>query len=101
MTSIEWTDETWNIWKGCHWVSAGCDNCYMKRFVNPSHVVKRTSAAVWEKPLKMRKPRKIFVCSLSDFFVKEQADQILQLGPQLQNLFGGELLDNLICTFVP
>jgi len=28
VTTIEWTDETWNPTTGCDRVSPGCDNCY-------------------------------------------------------------------------
>jgi protein gp37 len=31
MTSIEWTDRTWNPMRGCRRVSPGCENCYAER----------------------------------------------------------------------
>ncbi len=27
-SKIEWTDQTYNVWRGCRHVSAGCDHCY-------------------------------------------------------------------------
>ena len=30
-TGIEWTDHTWNPWRGCTKVSPGCAKCYMFR----------------------------------------------------------------------
>lgn len=30
-TSIEWTDVSWNVLRGCSRVSAGCENCYAEQ----------------------------------------------------------------------
>lgn len=75
MTTISWTDETWNPWQGCTRVSPGCANCYMfaereGRFGIPSGVVTRSSPTTFRKPLSKtwKDPRKIFTCSWSDFF---------------------------------
>lgn len=92
---IEWTDETWNPVAGCTLVSEGCRNCYAMRMahrMNPSvaatHMgrakydgttksgpngpvwtgVVRTVLSELEKPLRWRKPRRVFVCSMSDLF---------------------------------
>jgi protein gp37 len=90
MTAIEWTDATWNPVAGCTRVSSGCDQCYA---VRQSH---RLEAMGQEKyagltvlnrkgdrhfngvvrcveealpiPLKWRKPRRVFVNSMSDLF---------------------------------
>ena len=75
ISNIEWTDATWNPWQGCHKVSAGCDNCYMYRDKNrfgqdPTKVV-RSKDKTFFAPLKWKEPRKIFVCSWSDFFIEE------------------------------
>lgn len=81
-TGISWTDATWNPWQGCHKVSAGCKNCYMvtekKRFGQKHDVVIRSSDATFNAPLKWTKNREkyahinlVFVCSWSDFFIKE------------------------------
>jgi len=88
-TQIEWTDATWNPVAGCTIVSAGCTNCYameMARRLDAMKIEKyvgltRKSGkrAVWKGivredrdalqiPLKWRKPRKIFVNSMSDLF---------------------------------
>lgn len=88
-TSIEWTDSTWNPVRGCTRVSPGCQKCYAERvaarFSGPGLAYEglaRRAAngeARWtgkvelvEKhlldPLSWRKPRKIFVNSMSDLF---------------------------------
>ena len=69
-SAIEWTDATWNPWMGCTKVSAGCKNCYMfrdqKRYgTDPTEI--RRSKTTFRDPLKWKEPRRIFVCSWSDF----------------------------------
>ncbi len=74
-TKISWTDATWNPWQGCHKVSAGCTNCYMfrekNRFGQTPDVVVRSAERTFLSPLHWKEPRKIFVCSWSDFFIEE------------------------------
>jgi protein gp37 len=72
-TIIEWTDATWNPVTGCTKVSAGCANCYAERLHHRSNpgskfttVIERTDRLF--QPLKWRRPRKIFVNSMSDLF---------------------------------
>ncbi len=70
-SAIEWTDATWNPWMGCTKVSEGCRFCYMfrgaKRFGRNPNQISR-SKTTFNNPLKWIDPRKIFVCSWSDFF---------------------------------
>ncbi len=73
MSKIEWTDETWNPTVGCTKVSAGCKHCFAeanaKRFWG-----KRKFTDVQchpdrlDQPLRWRKPRRVFVNSMSDLF---------------------------------
>jgi len=71
-TGIEWCDATWNPWQGCTKVSEGCANCYMyrdmPRFGKDPTVVRRSADATFYSPLKWREPKRIFVCSWSDFW---------------------------------
>ena len=88
-TSIEWTDATWNPVAGCTILTAGCTNCYAMRMAArlqamgvPKYVgLTRKSGErhVWtgavtldesalEAPMAWRKPRLIFVNSMSDLF---------------------------------
>jgi protein gp37 len=81
VTSIEWTDTTWNPVTGCTKISAGCDHCYAERF---SERFRGTAGHPFEngfdltlrperlvQPLGWRKPRMIFVNSMSDLFHKQ------------------------------
>lgn len=79
-TKIEWTDETWNPITGCTPISEGCQNCYAKRMANrlrgrygydaddPFRVTYHHFRI--DKPLKWKKPRMIFVCSMGDLSQK-------------------------------
>ena len=85
MSKIEWTDETWNPVVGCSKVSEGCRNCYAERMAKRlkamgheqyQDVVDKRGwtgkvslvESALDKPLKWRKPRTVFVCSMSDLF---------------------------------
>lgn len=77
-TSIEWTNSTWNPVAGCTKVSAGCRNCYAQTFAErwrgiPGHPYENGfDLRLWpqrlEDPLRWKKPRTIFVNSMSDLF---------------------------------
>jgi protein gp37 len=77
-SSIEWTDATWNPVRGCVKVSPGCKYCYAETFAErfrgvPGHPYEqgfdpRLVATSLDAPLHWRKPRKIFVNSMSDMF---------------------------------
>lgn len=89
-SSIEWTDATWNPTRGCSRVSEGCRNCYAERIAarfadvgKPFHgfasIGPRADSPKWtgrvelipeklDEPLRWRKPRRVFVNSMSDLF---------------------------------
>lgn len=77
-TLIQWTDNTWNLWQGCHKVSPSCRFCYMyrdkTRYGQDPTTVVRSANPTFYAPLKWKEPCLVFVCSWSDFFIKE-ADQ--------------------------
>lgn len=108
-TKIEWTDETWNPVIGCSRTSPGCDHCYaigvVHRGMSPQHVgltvkpegervdwtgeVRPAGEAKLLEPLRWRKPRKVFVNSLSDLFHPDLPDgeiakvfAVMALAPQ-------------------
>jgi protein gp37 len=74
-TKINWADNTWNPWQGCHRVSSGCDNCYMHReklfHKQDPTIVIRSKDKTFYSPLKWNEPARVFVCSWSDFFIEE------------------------------
>jgi protein gp37 len=80
-SAIEWTDATWNPVTGCTKISAGCDNCYAARFSErfrgvPGHPFKNgfdlsLRPERLSQPLEWKKPRMIFVNSMSDLFHKQ------------------------------
>jgi protein gp37 len=88
-SSIEWTDATWNPVAGCTVISPGCTNCYAMRMAARLEAMGTTKYAgltrrsggrsVWTGtvrvdhealavPLRWRKPRMVFVNSMSDLF---------------------------------
>lgn len=72
-SKIEWTEATWNPWIGCDRVSPGCAHCYAgdrwaKRVGRKFWGNVTRSKTTFRDPLKWKKGRMIFVCSLSDFF---------------------------------
>jgi protein gp37 len=94
-THIEWTEATWNPIAGCKIVSPGCTNCYAMRMAARLQAMGMTKYAgttrksgrrhVWtgrvvtdldalSAPLQWRKPKRIFVNSMSDLF-QENADE--------------------------
>src|SRR6266508_1233224 len=84
LTAIEWTDLTWNPTTGCRRVSPGCEFCYaavlakrLKAMGNPRYQKDGRDGPGfgltlhWDKirePLGWRKPRRVFVNSMSDLF---------------------------------
>ena len=71
-TKIQWADATWNPFIGCTKVSPACDNCYAEAWARRcgrkfSKVV-RSAGPTFRAPLAWKEPKRIFVCSLSDFF---------------------------------
>ncbi|MCP4348677.1 MAG: phage Gp37/Gp68 family protein [Desulfobacterales bacterium] len=92
-TGIEWTDETWSPTVGCSRVSPGCDGCYAEREArrqarNPDYDGVLDDERRWsgrvnclpdrlEKPLHWRKPRRVFVDSMSDLFHPDVPDEFI------------------------
>ena len=75
------TDSTWNPVTGCTKISAGCKNCYAeriaKRFWDHPFSEVREHPERLEEIRKWKKPRKIFVCSMSDLFHKDVSDDFI------------------------
>lgn len=99
---IEWTEATWNPVTGCTKVSQGCKNCYAER--DWQRLSKNPTAKAYygrkftnvqchperlDQPLRWRKPRRIFVNSMSDLFhpdvpfgFVDQVFAVMALAPQ-------------------
>jgi len=82
-TKIEWTDMTWNPMKGL--CPMGCWYCYARRFYqrfkwNPEIRLDKKELL---KPLKIKKPKKIFVCSTIELFhpdiPKDYRDSVFEI----------------------
>ena len=77
-SAIEWTDATWNPVTGCTKISPGCKHCYAERMAKRLHGMGQSNYAngfrltlqpqMLRHPLSWRKPRQIFVNSMSDLF---------------------------------
>ncbi|MGN6557012.1 MAG: DUF5131 family protein [Solirubrobacterales bacterium] len=86
-SAIEWTEATWNPVTGCDQVSPGCAHCYAKRFAErwkgiPGHAYEQGfRLKLWpqrlDHPLRWRKPRRIFVNSMSDLFHEQVPDDYI------------------------
>jgi protein gp37 len=98
-SKIEWTDKVWNPVRGCAPVSEGCRNCYAARFAHrfsgpgqryegltrlTEHGPKwngqvREVPEFLEMPLRWKKPRRIFVNSMSDLFHDQVSPTFIDL----------------------
>jgi protein gp37 len=88
-STIEWTETTWNPVTGCTKISPGCDHCYAHTFAERWRGVKghpyengfdltlRPERLQW--PLRWKRPRVIFVNSMSDLFHKDVPDTFIEL----------------------
>lgn len=87
-SAIEWTEATWNPVTGCSQVSPGCAHCYAKTFaerwrgVAGHPYVQGFDLKLWpdrlEVPLRWRKPKTIFVNSMSDLFHEDIPERYIQ-----------------------
>lgn len=96
---IDWTEATWNPVTGCDEVSPGCDHCYAKTLAErfrgtPGHYFEngfdvQLRPERLEQPIRWKRPRAIFVNSMSDLFHKDVLDEyiarvfaVMALAPQ-------------------
>lgn len=92
-SKIEWTDASWPVTVGCDHVSPGCGSCYAATLASGrlKHLPEYAGLAEHGRfngtvrclperldwPLKWRKPRRIFVCSMSDLFHESVPDEFI------------------------
>lgn len=86
-TKIEWAEQVWNPVTGCTKVSAGCKNCYAERMATrlrgrhgypadePFRVTLHPGRL--DEPMRWRKPRRVFVNSMSDLFHEYVPDEFI------------------------
>jgi protein gp37 len=137
-TSIEWTETTWNPLTGCTKISPGCRNCYAERMAKRLQAMGQPNYIngfqlslhehMLDVPLQWKKPRLIFVNSMSDLFhedvpeefilrtfdvmrqaswhvfqvLTKRSDRLLKLSPQLQwpdNVWMGVSVEQAEYTF--
>jgi protein gp37 len=78
---IEWTDATWNPVTGCTKISPGCAHCYAERLANRLQAMGQANYRegfalslqphMVDLPLRWKKPKRIFVNSMSDLFHRD------------------------------
>jgi protein gp37 len=86
-SAIQWTEATWNPTTGCRKVSPGCAHCYAETFAErwrgvPDHpYTQGFDLTLWpqrlEIPLRWRRPRLVFVNSMSDLFHEDIPDDFI------------------------
>ena len=87
LTKIEWTERVWNPSVGCDKVSAGCKYCYAEIFSKRLQAIGMKDYADGfkfkilphrlEEPLRIKRPTKFFVNSMSDLFHEEMPFEYL------------------------
>jgi protein gp37 len=88
-TKIEWTEKVWNPSVGCDKISAGCKFCYAESFAKRLQAMGleeykdgfkfKIVPHRLEEPLKIKKPTKFFVNSMSDLFHEEMPFEYLDM----------------------
>lgn len=88
VTSIEYTSSTWNPVTGCSAVSPGCEHCYAERMSKRLQAMGNQKYRngfkvtlhpdVLTEPLRWKKPRVVFVNSMSDLFHEDIPFEFLQ-----------------------
>ena len=88
MRGIEWTDATWNPVTGCTKISQGCKNCYAERMAFRLQKMGQANyrngfdvtvqPTMLDRPLHWKKPRMVFVNSMSDLFHSKVPDDFIE-----------------------
>ena len=87
-TKIQWVDAVWNVTTGCTPCAKGCERCYAQRMAKrlagrfgypadePFRVTLHPDRL--DEPLRWRKPRRVFVCSMGDLFHASVPDEFIE-----------------------
>jgi len=86
-SAIEWTETTWNPLTGCTKISPGCKHCYAERMSLRLRAMGQANYAngfeltlhehMLDVPLRWRKPRAVFVNSMSDLFHRDAPEEFI------------------------
>ena len=87
-STIEWTEVTWNPVTGCTKISPGCKFCYAERMANRLRAMGMQKykdgfavsmhESVLAEPLSWRRPRRVFVNSMSDLFHRSVPSEFIE-----------------------
>jgi protein gp37 len=88
VSRIEWTNATWNPVTGCTKISHGCKNCYAERMARRLYFMGQERYRngfritlhkdLLEQPLHWKRPKYIFVNSMSDLFHKDVPAEFIE-----------------------
>jgi protein gp37 len=88
VSKIEWTNATWNPVTGCTKISRGCKNCYAERMARRLYFMGQDRYRngfritlhedLLEQPLNWKKPKYIFLNSMSDLFHEEVPAEFIE-----------------------
>lgn len=86
-SKIEWTEATWNPITGCTKCSEGCRHCYAATLAKRLHAMGNirykngfevtVHKDLFDRPLEWKKPKMIFVNSMSDIFHEDVSDEVI------------------------
>src|SRR5438552_11113727 len=87
LSSIEWTEATWNPLTGCTKISPGCKNCYAERMSKRLKLMGQPNYQnefaltlhphMLELPLRWKTPTRVFVNSMSDLYHKDVPEEFI------------------------
>lgn len=89
-TKIEWATHSWSPITGCSKISEGCRNCWAERMARrlagrygypeaPHHFDVTVHDDKMDQPLRWKKPRRIFVCSMGDLFHEDVPTWVIDI----------------------
>ena len=113
--AVEYRSKMWNLWHGCHKLSAGCRYCYVyrgdaKRDINSALVTKTKS---FDLPVQRKKNGEfkipsgtlVYTCFTSDFFLedadvwRDEAWEMMRLRNDLNFLMITKRVDRMMGNF--
>src|SRR5262249_2303502 len=88
VSTIEWTEMTWNPVTGCRKISQGCKHCYAERMAKRLQAMRQDRYRngfeptlhpdLIDLPRQWKRPRVVFVNSMSDLFQDEVPEEFIR-----------------------